>query len=256
MEMKFIQVEEKAPIYRILLNRPPVNVLNIEMIQELTSAVESASASPDVSVLVITGGGEKGFSAGADIQDHLPERVSEMLQEFHRLFQKLGECPAVTVAGVHGYCLGGGCELALFCDFVIADESARFGQPEIEVGCFPPVALALLPHRMSVKKSAEWIFTGKTYSAQEAVQMGLVNRLAPAGQLETVLQEFVSLLTSKSPAVLKLTKKAFQKALTLPMDSALMEMNRLYLEELTRLSDMVEGLTAFLQKRKPVWTGR
>ena len=141
-EAGHIQVSRDGPVARIVFNRPPLNILHIPALQELNAAFDALPVPPHLRFLVFTGS-EHTFSTGVDVRDHTPDRVAEMLGSFHRVFRKLWSADWITIAAVRGHCLGGGMELATFCDFVVATHTARFGQPEIKLGCFPPVAAVL-----------------------------------------------------------------------------------------------------------------
>jgi cyclohexa-1,5-dienecarbonyl-CoA hydratase len=173
MEYKTIIVEEKEMIGRITFNFPPLNVLNIEMMKEINQALKDFQ-SKNLKVLILNANG-KAFSAGVDVSDHTKEKVNEMIQVFHEIFTNLHKINAPTVALVNGAALGGGCEVATFCDIVIASEKAKFGQPEIMVGVFPPVAAAIFPKLMWSKKALELMLTGQTLRANEAKELGLVS---------------------------------------------------------------------------------
>src|SRR6202795_3421356 len=155
---KTIQVRFDSRTAWITLDRPPLNILDTSMMQALDAALERAL--PKCDLLVFQGAGGNGFSAGAEIADHAPERVEKMLSAFHTVFRRLAAADCLKIAAVHGYCLGGGMELATFYDFVLATESAQFGQPEIKLGCFPPVAMVTLPHLIGTRAAAHLILTG------------------------------------------------------------------------------------------------
>ena len=168
----------------ITLDRPPLNVLDTTTMRAVDRAVSSAlQGSSPCEFLIFQGAGARAFSAGAEVADHTPDRVGEMLEAFHAIFRRLLQCELVTIAAVHGHCLGGGMELAMSCDFVVAAESAQFGQPEIKLGCFPPVALVMLPHLCGPRAALDLLLTGRMISAAEAQQLGLVSRLAPRARL-------------------------------------------------------------------------
>jgi cyclohexa-1,5-dienecarbonyl-CoA hydratase len=235
----------------ITLNRPPLNILDIPMMQALDAVLERALPKSDF--VIFQGAGPKGFSAGAEIADHTPERVEKMLSAFHAAFRRLAEADCLTIAAVDGYCLGGGMELATFCDFVLATESAQFGQPEIKLGCFPPVAMVTLPHLIGMRAAAHLILTGHQISATEAYRLGLVTRVVMDHELPVALESLLEELRSLSPAILHLTRKTLWNLHSSEFAKQLEEVERVYLSELMRAHDAQEGIRAFLEKRAPTW---
>jgi len=200
--------------------------------------------------------GDRAFSAGVDIKDHLPEKVGSTLSVFNKVFYTLESLDKPTVAVVNGLALGGGCELATACDMIIASEKAQFGQPETKVGAIPPVAVVLLPKLVGRKKAFELVLTGDVITAAEAEQIGLVNRVVPAEKLEEAIKELAAKLKETSPIVLKLTRMAFRQSQDLDFKNGLEKVTDVYLNLLIRTEDAVEGLKAFLEKRKPQWKGK
>lgn len=243
-----------AAIATITLNRPPLNILDIPTIARLGEAVSELADDRDLQVVVIRGAGERAFSAGVSVQDHTPDKVGPMLESLHGAIRKLRDLSAVTVAAVRGHCLGGGMELALACDLVVATEDARFGQPEIELGCYPPVAAALYPSLIGPGRTLDLLLTGRTLSCEEAERMGLVARRV--SDLDEGVAKLTAEITARSAAVVRLTKKAVQAGRDRGFSEALAESERLYLEELCPTADMEEGIAAFLEKRRPVWKHR
>jgi cyclohexa-1,5-dienecarbonyl-CoA hydratase len=250
-----IRVERRERVATLTLNRPPLNVLDLDALAALGEAVAALGAEEGLQLVVVRGRG-RAFSAGVAVQDHTPDRLPEMLRRFHGALGALRALPALTLAAVHGHCLGGGMELAMACDLVIASDDARFGQPEVDLGCFPPFAAALYPARLGAARTLELLATGRVLSAAEAERLGLVTWRAPAGGLEARLAEVVASLTGKSAAVTRLIRRAVAAGTRLPFAEALAESERLYLEELATTSDMAEGLAAFLGKRPPAWRHR
>jgi cyclohexa-1,5-dienecarbonyl-CoA hydratase len=252
MEYKNIIVEEKEGIGRITLNRPPLNILNIEMMKEINNALKSFHGE-NLKALVLNSKC-KAFSAGVDISDHTQEKVGEMIEVFHEIFSNMLAIKAPIVALVNGAALGGGCEVATFCDIVIASEKSKFGQPEVMVGVFPPIAAAIFPRIIGHKKGLELLLTGATILAPEAKEIGLVNHVLPVESFEEVSEKFLKeSLADKSAVVLQLTKRAFIEGAKGPYTEAIKVIEKIYLDELMKTKDANEGLTAFLEKRKPVW---
>jgi cyclohexa-1,5-dienecarbonyl-CoA hydratase len=235
----------------ITLDRPPLNILDISMMQALDAVLERAL--PKCDFLVFQGAGEKAFSAGAEIADHAPERVGKMLSAFHAVFRRLAGTDCLKIAAVHGYCLGGGMELATFCDFVLATESTQFGQPEIKLGCFPPVAMVTLPHLIGMRAAAHLILTGQQINAAEASRLGLVTRVVPDDKLAVALDSLLEELQTLSPRVLQLTRKTLGRIHFADFANQLEEVERVYLTELMQTHDAREGILAFLEKRAPQW---
>ncbi len=221
--------------------------------RELEQALASLT---DTGIVVITGAGTRAFSAGAEVADHRPERVAEMLRAFHAVFRRMWNGEWVTVAAVRGHCLGGGCELATFCDFAVTEENATFGQPEIKLGCFPPVGMVTLPMLAGMRAAMDLVLTGRTVTAGEAQGMGLVTRVAAAGKLEVAVAELIGELEAVSGAVLRLARRAMWRASGFDFEARLAEVEALYLGPLQELQDSQEGIEAFLEKRAPVWKKR
>jgi len=256
MSFKNILYEEADGVARISINRPPLNILNAETLLELNLALTKAKDDPFIKVAVITGVGDRAFSAGVDIKDHLPDKVTSTLSVFNKVFYTMESLDKPTVASVNGVALGGGCELAAACDMIVASEKAQFGQPEITVGAIPPVAVALLPKLIGRKKAFELVLTGDAISATEAKHIGLVNRIVPPDKLDEATTELVNKLKDISPIVLRLTRMALRESLDLDFKSGLDKVTEIYLDLLMRTEDAVEGLKAFLEKRKPQWKGK
>jgi cyclohexa-1,5-dienecarbonyl-CoA hydratase len=242
-------------VARISLNLPPLNIIDIPMLDEIRNATARVESEKDVKVLVIDHQG-KAFSAGVSIRDHTPDKVSEMIEKFHGVFRLLHSLALPTVALVDGMALGGGCELATFCDMVIASERATFGQPEIKVGVFPPVAAVVFPHLVGRNRALELLLTGDVIDAAEAKAMGLINKVFPTEEFRQKADEFIGKLTSLSVPVLKLAKRAVDRALKIDVMEGLAAAEKLYLGELMQTEDAREGLIAYLEKRKPIWKNR
>jgi cyclohexa-1,5-dienecarbonyl-CoA hydratase len=249
-----IRVRTEGRTAWITLDRPPLNIMDIAMMRELDHALTDLVKRCDF--IVFEGAGPKGFSAGAEVKDHTPDRVADMLHAFHAIFRILANADCVTIAAVHGACLGGGCELATFCNFVVATESAKFGQPEIKLGCFPPVAVVTFPVLIGLRAALDLILTGRTISAAEAKQLGLISRVVPDDALATGVEELLGDLRKHSPAVIRLTRWGLLDRAGMDFEKHLRDTEELYLDELMKTEDAQEGIRAFLEKRAPVWQGR
>jgi cyclohexa-1,5-dienecarbonyl-CoA hydratase len=225
------------------------------MIGEMHSALARVHAAGDLKVLVIDHLG-KAFSAGVSTKDHTPDKVEEMISKFHGVFRVLNSLAIPTLALVDGMALGGGCELAVFCDMVIGSDRATFGQPEIKVGVFPPVAAVLFPHLIGRNRALELLLTGVVIEAAEAKAIGLINKVFPSQSFREKVDEFIGKLTSLSGEVLRLTKRAVDRSLYMSVNEGITAVEQLYLGELMKTEDAREGLNAFLEKRKPVWKNK
>ena len=256
MEGSTVWFQRDGRTATVTVDRPPLNILDIPTITRLGGVIAELASAPDLTLIVLRGGGGRAFSAGVSVQDHTPDKVRPMLESLHGTIRKLRDLDAVTVAAVHGHCLGGGMELALACDLVIATDDARFGQPEIELGCYPPVAAALYPARLGAGRTLDLLLTGRTLSCEEAERLGLVTRRVPAGGLDEAVQQLTAEIGARSAPVVRLTKRAVRAGRDLPFPEALSEAERIYLEELCEVEDMGEGINAFLEKRRPEWKNR
>jgi cyclohexa-1,5-dienecarbonyl-CoA hydratase len=253
MSAEPLAIEDRDGARWITLQRPPLNVLDLPTIRALHHAIRPRTRRRDLKVLVFRSGIPGTFSAGVDVRDHGKNRVSDMLEAFHALFRLLDGMPQATVASVDGRCLGGGCELAAFCDILLATPGSVFAQPEIDVGCFPPVASALLP-RIAGRAALEMVLTGRPLTAPEAARAGLVTRVVDDLAAETAA--CVASLAGKSGAVLSLARKAVRQGGRGSFDKALARMERIYRKELLATADVEEGVAAFLEKRPPRWADR
>jgi len=248
-----IQVERQGPVCSIVLNKPALNIIDFAMIQEILAALELAENDNAVRVIVFRGAGAKGFSAGVSVQDHTPDRIGEVIPAFGDIFRRLSRTEKVTVAAVHGFCFGGGLELVLMCDLVVAGENAQFGQPEIKLGQIAPVGLIVLPHLIGYRKAAELLLTGSTIGAREAQSLGLVNRVVPPEELSQCLEGLLAELNAQSGTILRLTKRALHRLSGLEFEKQLQESEEFFLHQLAETEDAKEGILAFLEKRAPRW---
>jgi cyclohexa-1,5-dienecarbonyl-CoA hydratase len=253
---ELIHYEVKGRIARITLDRPPLHVLSLPMMGELEAVLDRLAKEQGVVVAIIDSTGEKAFSAGVDIKDHTPDKVPAMIGCFHAVIRKLRALDCLTIAAVRGVALGGGFELALACDMIVAEEGSSFGVPEIWLACFPPVAAAVLPHHMAPQKAYEIVLSGEPITAVEGRDMGLVNRVAPRGELAPTLEKFVARFAEKSAAALRIAKRALRISEENTFDPALQRIEKIYLEDLMRTHDAEEGIRAYLEKREPRWKDR
>jgi len=242
-------------VAEIVLNNPPVNIMTQAMMEEMISVLDELINDNDLHLLIFKAEG-KHFSAGADIAEHTREKCPEMIPVFMKLFYRLNRIACPTVAVVQGSALGGGCELATYCDMVIASEKAKFGQPEISVGALAPVAVAIFPHLIGRNRALELLLSGDIIPATEAERIGLINKVFPEETFQEKTDEFISKIISKSSVVLKITKMVTDTGLYTTVDQALKNAEKTYLERLLDTEDAREGIQAFLEKRSPVWKGR
>ena len=247
-----LRIEAKEGVARITFDRPPLNVLDIGMMAEIGEALVNLPAKNN---FIILQGANGCFSAGTEAADRTPERVGRLLGASHRVFHEMGAGHAVTIASVEGQCLGGACEVAMCCDFIIAAESATFGFPEIKLGCFPPLAVVMLPRMMPAHTALDLILTGRTISAAQAAAQGMLTKVVPTGGTEQAVEELLAEMRHLSPSVLRLTRRASRSAGFKDEERELSEIENVYLDELVRTKDGVEGIRAYLEKRAPVWTG-
>lgn len=248
-------IEER--VGRITFARPPLNIFNIAMMSEINDAInECARTREMVAILFEAREDSRAFSAGVAVEEHAEETIYRMLDSFHAIFRGLEQAGKPSIAAVDGAALGGGCELVAGCDIVIATERARFGQPEIKLGVFPPVAAVLLPRIIGDKRARELILTGELIDAAEALRLGLINAVVPHAELGAKIQELLARLRELSAPALEATKRAIDLARGASFEDALRRVEDLYLNELMKTEDAHEGINAFMQKRKPVWRNK
>jgi cyclohexa-1,5-dienecarbonyl-CoA hydratase len=247
-----IQVEKINDIGKILFNNGDWNILNIAMMKQINEALEGFLHDQSLKAIVIGHTG-RSFSAGVDVSEHMGDLAPKMLREFHNMFKKLNRFKCPTIASVKGAALGGGCEVAVFCDIVIASEKAKFGQPEIKVGVFPPVSVLIFPYLTGHKKAYELLLQGETISASEAQSIGLINHVFPVDSYEQEFDQFLERFNKLSTVVLQHTKKVIRLGLTDDFDSQIDKVEEYYLNELMKTHDANEGLKAFVEKRAPEW---
>jgi cyclohexa-1,5-dienecarbonyl-CoA hydratase len=247
-----LSVHSHEPLARITFTHPPLNVFDFQLMDELMQALQELQRRAEISAVIISGG-ERAFSAGVDVAVHTPEQIQTMFQKFHGLILALAKFPKITIAEVRGVCLGGGAELAMMCDMCFTTEKAKWGFPEITLGCYPPVACTALAALVGQKRAADLIFTGRTFSGEEAAAWGLANEAHPEGELQEIIQETLDRLFKLSPAALAHAKKAFYAWDSIHLDKGLARAEKIYIEELMQTEDAKEGIQAWLEKRKPEW---
>ena len=253
---KFLNYTVADSLATITINRPPHNVLDIALMEELNRALDIAAREESAKLLMITAAGEKVFSAGVDVMDHTPDKVVQMIDVFHGILKRLMVFPLPTVAALNGSAMGGGCELALACDMAVATEDTKIGQPEIKLGVFPPIAAILMPRIMPLPKVMELLLGGGIIDAKEAHRIGMVNAVFAPESFAADCAKYLEQFTTLSRVALLHTKKAVKEAATRPFYEALHHVEHHYLHELMATEDAVEGLNSFMEKRKPVWKNK
>lgn len=254
--MQNIRFNVDDRVARISFARPPLNVFNIEMMREITSALGECARRDIVAIVFDADKDCRAFSAGVAVEEHVQETIFQMLDAFHSIFRMLEQIAKPAIALVDGAALGGGCELVAACDIVIASDRARFGQPEIKLGVFPPVAAVLLPLVIGEKRARELILTGEIIDAMEAGRLGLCNHVVPGAHLEPKLLEVLAKLRELSGSSLSFARQSMDLGRGRSIDAALSEQENMYLHELMKTEDANEGVKAFMEKRKAVWRHR
>jgi cyclohexa-1,5-dienecarbonyl-CoA hydratase len=244
-----IETFRKDRVLHLTLNSPPVNVVGRALLEELTTKLGECRVDDSLAAVVLSGEG-KCFSAGASVEEHKPEQAAGMLEALLDACLAVHDLPVPVVALVHGFCLGGAMELVSFCDFVVADPGATFGQPEIKLAFFPPIGCFQLARLGGLQNAAYAVMTGENLKAEQAQTFGFVQQILARDQWA----EIDDMLNGLSASVLKLTKRAFQMG-TRELDrKRLEEMNQLFVQELYKLNDVSEGIRSFEERRKPEWT--
>ena len=254
-ELKHLKYEMTDAVARITLDRPKFNMMNIEMMDELNGLFEALLREDDLKCIVLYAEG-KHFCTGVEVADHKPDKVGDMIATFNRIFELSEQIEVPIIASVQGYCLGGGMELAIACDVIVAAQSAQFGQPEIKVGFFPPYAAMRLPQLVGPARAIEICTTGKFYSAADAQQMGMVGYVSEDDRLGETTAAIVKEIQTNSPLIIRLNKRAVRQNLGLAFKPALAGVSDLFLNTLMKTEDTLEGIASYEEKRKPVWKNR
>ncbi len=252
---EFIKIEQDNQVVRITLDRPKHNVLNIPMMNELNAQLEKIASDNELKCVVITGEG-RSFCAGVEVSDHKPDNVEEMIAVFNRIFELINMIDIPVIAAVNGACLGGGMELAIACDIVIASKKAILGQPEIKLGFFPPYAALRLPELVGAAKAIEIITTGKNYSAQESKDLGFVSQVASEDDFKEAVENTIKQITMASPLILRLNKRSVKRHVGTGFSKGIDLVSDYFLNTLMKTEDTLEGIACFEEKRKPVWKNK
>jgi cyclohexa-1,5-dienecarbonyl-CoA hydratase len=250
-----IRFEVREDVAYVTLNAPPLNILTMAMMDELSGVLERVQADISLKALCVTANG-KAFSAGADVDEHRPENVEAMIGSFGRLIRLLDRLEIPCVMGVAGAALGGGFELAVMADLLLATEEAAFGQPEIRLGFIAPIGLLRLPAIVGPARAVEITASGRTYTAEEMRAYGLVARIVPAADLPEALEASLKHFRMASPLIMRLNVRTLKRHRGQPFEVALAEVERTFLDELMKTEDVREGLASFFEKRRPVWKNR
>jgi cyclohexa-1,5-dienecarbonyl-CoA hydratase len=254
-EFKFVKLRCDGGVARMTLNRPEHNLLNEAMLREMADGIDYAGERGDIKLIVLDSAC-KVFCGGIDVGEYTSQRVFQMLDAFHATFAGMLELGKPVICVVNGPAIGGGAELAAFGDLVIATPKARFAQPEISIGVFPPLASTILPFLVGPKIALELVLTGEPVTAERALALGMVNRLVPETQLEKTVADLVNRINSHSGPVLTMAKKAILGGMGMSLRDGLKHSMNIFLNELYRLEDSQEGLRALVEKRKPNWKNR
>ena len=255
MDLQFHELSKEKGVARITLNRPKHNVFNIAMMEELTSLLSALDADADLKCVVVAAQGPS-WCAGVEVADHKPELAPEMIRVFDALLKQIHALSVPSIAAVNGACLGGGMEVAIACDMIVASKAAVFGQPEIKLGFLPPYAAVRLPHLVGPSKAIEICTTGRRYSAEAFHQMGLLAELLEADTFEEDLAKLIKEIQHCSPLIIRLNKKAVTQHLGMDLDAAMGSVSDLFLNQLMKTADTLEGIKSFEEKRRPEWKNK
>ncbi|OMP67294.1 enoyl-CoA hydratase/isomerase family protein [Domibacillus epiphyticus] len=236
----------------IVLNHPPVNIMNMKMMEELCDALDAVSKNQDLFALVIKAEGRV-FSGGVSVEDHMGDLAEPMLHLFHKIFHIMSGPLCPTIAVIEGAAIGGGCELATFCDIVYATDQAKIGQPEINLGLFPPVSAVSFPQITGFNRTMELMLTGDIISAEKAYEYGFINKVVAKEEIDQEVRNLLDNLRKKSPLALRLSRKAVREAMAASFSASIGKVEQIYFRELIVSDDAQEGLQSFVEKREPVW---
>jgi cyclohexa-1,5-dienecarbonyl-CoA hydratase len=253
-EQKYLKIEKEDGVARITFDRPKHNVFNIEMMNAFNTALSVLVEDKGLKCIAIYGEGPS-WCAGVDVGDHKPEMVDDMMAAFNRIFELTEKLEVPIIAAVHGACLGGGMEVAIACDVIIAAKQAVFGQPEVKLGFFPPYAAIRLPQLVGPARAIEICTTGKRYTAEEAEILGLCRSVQDDIFAEEV-EKLINEIKASSPLILRLNKRSVKQHLGMDFKKALQGVTDLFLNTLMKTEDTLEGIASFYEKRKPDWKNK
>ncbi|MFY9531671.1 MAG: enoyl-CoA hydratase/isomerase family protein [Candidatus Acidiferrales bacterium] len=254
-EFEFVRYRIDGEVARLTLDRPEHNLLNEKMLNELTAGINSLEGKGGVKLIVLDSAAQA-FCGGIEIGEYTARRVFQMLDAFRGAFLAMMDTAKPLMAVVNGAAFGGGAELAALADLVVATPKARFAQPEIKLGVFPPLSAVILPYVLGPKLALELVLTGETMTAERARDVGLVNWLVAEKDLEKTVNEIIAKVTSQSGPVLTMAKKAILGSMGLPLRDGVRNSMKVFLNELSDLEDSQEGLRAQVEKRAPKWKNR
>jgi cyclohexa-1,5-dienecarbonyl-CoA hydratase len=254
-EFQYVKFRIDGEVAHLRLDRPEQNLLNERMLMEIAAGINSVSEKASVKMILLDSAG-KAFSGGIELGEYTQRRVFQLLDAFHNAFSAMLDTSKPVLVVVNGPAYGGGAELAALGDLVIATPNAKFAQPEIKLGAFPPLAAAVLPYILGPKRALELVLTGEAMSAEKAREVGLINWLVPETELVAKVDEVIRRVTSQSGPVLTMAKKAILGSLGLPLRDGVRNSMKVFLNELADLEDSQEGLRALVEKRAPKWKNR
>jgi cyclohexa-1,5-dienecarbonyl-CoA hydratase len=254
-EFQFVRYNVEGAVARLTLDRPEHNLLNERMLTEIAVGINSIGLRREVKLIVIDSAA-KSFCGGIELGEYTQRRVFQLLDAFHSAFAAMLDTSKPVLVVINGPAFGGGSELAALADLVVATPKARFAQPEIKLGVFPPLSAVILPYVLGPKVALELVLTGEAMTAERAYDLGLVNRLVPENQLEKTVEDLIAKVTAQSGPVLTMAKKAVLGSIGVPLREGVRNSMKIFLNELSDLEDAQEGLRALVEKRAPKWKNR
>jgi cyclohexa-1,5-dienecarbonyl-CoA hydratase len=254
-ESPSVSLTVRDDVAYLALEAPPYNILTCDLMERLRAALGQAAADSSLKAIALTASG-KAFSAGADVGEHAPERAADLMRSFGGLFRELAALELPLVMAVDGAALGGGFELVMMADVLLASERATFGQPEIRLGFFAPVGVVRLPALVGPAKATEITCSGRTYSAEEMQRCGLVARVVPSTELGPALEATLDEFRRASPLILRMNVRVLKRLAGRPFTEALAQAEAAFLDELMATQDVREGIASFFEKRRPMWKNR